>query len=345
MLEFRVGRDVGGGGEAVIRRKNDESVFREAVFLKGGEEEADVGVDLGDEVAVGRGVSFSRKLARRQNRRVWCGEWEVEKEGLAVAGGGAFSKEREGLFDETGLHVFHLKIGPDRAAAPQFGHRAVGDGSRGHGGGAIVGQPHVRRHIEGCADAEEAVEAIGERAVGEGLGEIDVFELSARARPIEAKVPFAEDGGGVAVFAEEARDSGTVRLDERWVVTLQHALFQTSTPCIAAGEERVAGGSTEGGSGVGVRETQASTREAVEVRRSPGALGIVARDVADAEVVGKDVDDVWRRSRGPGGERDKQGPNGSEDHPVTSSAEPPDFFIGSVTYYVTLDFEYFLRKT
>mgnify|MGYP003868236199 CR=1 FL=1 len=49
--------------------------------------------------------------------------------------------------------------------------------------------------------------------------------------------------------------------------------------------------------------------------------------------------------RGPGGERDKQGPNGSEDHPVTSSAEPPDFPKGSVTYYVTLDFEYFLRKT
>ena len=258
--------------------------------------------------------------------------------------GGAFGKEREGFFDETGLHVFHLKIGSNRAAAPQFGDGAVGDDGRGHGGGAVVGQPHVGRHVEGCADTEEAVEAIGERAVGEGLGEIDVFELSAGPRPIEAKVPFAEDGGGVAVFAEEARDGGTVRLDERWVVTLQHALFQTSTPCVAAGEERVAGGRTEGRSGVGVRETQASTREAVEVRGLPSALGIVAGDVADAEVVGKDVDDVWRRSRGPGGDRDKKARNDREDNSVISSAEKLFFLRGSVTYYVTLCFEHFLRK-
>lgn len=172
--------------------------------------------------------------------------------------------------------------------------------------GAVVGEPHVGRHVERGADAEEAVESVRERAVGEGLGEVDVFEVRAGAGPVEAEVPFAKGGGRVAVVAEETRDGRATGLDERRVVALEDALFQTSAPGVAAGEERVARGSAERGGGVRVGEAQALAGEAVEVRGRPRAAWVVTGDVADPEIVGENVDDV-RRSRGAGGDEEQDG--------------------------------------
>lgn len=77
VINFGVGGDIGGGSEAVVGGKDDEGVFREAVFFERGDEDADVGIDLRDEIAVGGGAGFSVELARGQNRGVRApGQWD-----------------------------------------------------------------------------------------------------------------------------------------------------------------------------------------------------------------------------------------------------------------------------
>ena len=152
-------------------------------------------------------------------------------------------------------------------------------------------------------------------AAAERLSVIDVFGLGAGASPVEAEVPFAEHGGGVAVRLEKRGDGGAAGFDERWTEALEYALFEATAPSVAARQERVAARRAKRGRGVGVGEAEAFAGEAIHVRGLPRAGGVVSGDVADAEVVGEDVDDVGRRGGVEGG-AEQQGEEQARNHLV-----------------------------
>ena len=147
------------------------------------------------------------------------------------------------------MDVVHLEIRADRTAAPKFGHGTVGNRRGGDGGGTILVEPDIGRHIEGGADAEKPIETSRGGTGGEGLGEVDILERGTVADPIQAEVPFAEDGGGVAMLLEKGGDRETAGLDERGVVALEDALFELPAPRVATGEERIAARRAKRGGG------------------------------------------------------------------------------------------------
>jgi hypothetical protein len=72
--------------EPVVGGDDHERVVGESGAVEGVEEPADVGIDLGDEVAVGGRAGAPLERGCRQQRRVRCRQWEVEKERPTVAG-------------------------------------------------------------------------------------------------------------------------------------------------------------------------------------------------------------------------------------------------------------------
>ena len=123
--------------------------------------------------------------------------------------------------------------------------------------------------------------------------------------PSQAEVPLADAGGGVALVLEQARDGEPARLDERRRAALQHAALQRTAPGVAAGQDAVARGRADGRGTMGVGEDHAFARQAVEVRRADFGFRVEAAQVAVAEVVGEDEDDVG--PRGGSGERGGRG--------------------------------------
>ena len=90
--------------------------------------------------------------------------------------------------------------------------------------------------------------------------------------------------------AEDARQRRPARLDDQRGVAGQDAGARLA-PRIFAGEHRVAGRRAGGGRRMRVGETDAFARQPIDVRRLD-ARGAVGGDVAVAEVVGVDQDDV-----------------------------------------------------
>ncbi len=90
--------------------------------------------------------------------------------------------------------------------------------------------------------------------------------------------------------AEDARQRRPARLDDQRSVAGQDAGARLA-PRIFAGEHRVAGRRAGGGRRMCVGETDAFARQPIDVRRLD-ARGAVGGDIAVAEIVGVDQDDV-----------------------------------------------------
>jgi hypothetical protein len=109
-----------------------------------------------------------------------------------------------------------------------------------------------------------------------------------------AEMPFADEAGGVAVLLQQRGDGRAGGLDEEWVEGVGDAtVIERRAPAVAAGDEGVARGRADGGGRVGVRETPALAREAIEIRCADECrIGAVGTEAAVAVVVGEDDDDV-----------------------------------------------------
>src|SRR5690606_4865715 len=101
---------------------------------------------------------------------------------------------------EPGHDRLVIEILADESGAPEFRSGAVTDPSIRHARDTISLEMHVRRHVERRADAVKLVEPVSQRTAAEGLREIDVLGCLTGAHPVQAKVPFAEDAGTVAVI-------------------------------------------------------------------------------------------------------------------------------------------------
>ena len=109
----------------------------------------------------------------------------------------------------------------------------------------------------------------------------------------EADVPFADQAGAVAgPFEHRGRGRfGGVHRQRRFAV--EDAGAGGVAPGVLAGDEGVAGRRADGAGGVGVGEAEAFARKPVAMRRLDGLRAVTA-EVAVADVVGKDEDDVGR---------------------------------------------------
>ncbi len=111
--------------------------------------------------------------------------------------------------------------------------------------------------------------------------------------PLPAEMPFADSAGVIAELASEAGNGHALRRDERGTPEIDDAGLQRAAPVIAAGEQGVARGRAHAGGGMRIGKTHALCGEAIDVRRVDFATrGIVATDIAVAEVIGKDHDDI-----------------------------------------------------
>lgn len=117
--------------------------------------------------------------------------------------------------------------------------------------------------------------------------------LLGRHRPVPAEMPLADAGGPHALLLGERADRHPVGSDE-WLLPGAHdPRLQPRPPVIAAGEERVAGGGTDSRRRMGVGKPHALRGELVDVRRGdPPTVGVVAVDIAVAEIVGVDHHNV-----------------------------------------------------
>jgi len=108
--------------------------------------------------------------------------------------------------------------------------------------------------VVGDVGAEIGVEAARGGAGRDGPGEIDVAEsrgtagrrLAVFRRPLPAEMPFADAVGGVAVLLEESGGGEAAFFNERLTPGAEDLGFETGAPTVAAGEESVTRGGTDG---------------------------------------------------------------------------------------------------
>lgn len=268
------------GGGAVVRGEDDEGVFAELVFFEGGEEAADVGVELLDVVAVKSGLAGATELGGGGDVGVWGAGSEVEEEGFF--GGGFTLDEGDGFLGEGGVDLI-FDAGGGEASGEVFAFDdLVGFAGLAADEVVVLDEGAVFVVVIG-GDAEVVGEADFEGA-GDGGG-VPVLAV--------AEVPFADGGGVVAVSLEEGGDGHALGVDAVAVS------FFVESPRGMSGEEAVAGRGAEGGGGVDVAELDALGGDAVDVGRADLG-GAVAAEVAKAQVIGVDHDDVWF-IRGEGG--------------------------------------------
>ena len=294
--EGEVGRGMAfaGGEAAVVGHEDDDGAVGEAVFLEGGEDAAEAGVELFQHRGIGRMVldeaHIAGALAAPRVRRggelflfVFCDE--------VGAGRDRRVRGEEGQIGEEGF----VRVGVDE------GHGGVGDAVGGLGVVARIG-----RRGGGFRIPELGV-ALGALAGGEAGAEA----LGVGGEFAAAEVPLAGEEGRVTAVAQRFGEGG---LGEREVVGVgggeefagAHAgdeIGDAEARRIFSGHDAAAGGRADAAGGVALGETQAAFREGINVRRFIERVRVVRADVHVAEVVGEDEDDVGARRRGGVGGR------------------------------------------
>ena len=113
-----------------------------------------------------------------------------------------------------------------------------------------------------------------------------------RATAFETEPPFTNDPGAVAGALEDFRDRGFVGAEWNFRVPADAGVAR-----VQAGHQCGAGGCADAGACVALRETQALGGKLIQVGRFDFLLPIAA-EVAVAQIVGEDEDDVGARAKG-----------------------------------------------
>ena len=134
---------------------------------------------------------------------------------------------------------------------------------------AVVLNPDVGRHIEGCGNTIVVVKADGIRPVFDlPLPVRIVFAgcFAIRRGEIHAQVPLADHAGVVAVVLQHGGNRLTTRLDQVWRKAIKHTRLLLAAPVVTPGEHAVTGGSAHCGRAVRVHKLHALPGQAVHVR-------------------------------------------------------------------------------
>ena len=221
---------------AVVAGHDEERVLGLAGPLQRIHDEANLGVDLSDEVAVLADFSAAHELLGRDPGPVGRRQREVEEERLP-----GFLRALFDVSDRVAREVRqHIEeVEPFRRFARSPEHGPVEASRFMHGGRSfarVVLDIDVRSHVERRRDDVRVVEAQRRRSVRDGSGEVDlqpgrfreirrplvcrrcvVFGPILRfreGRPVQAQVPLADHCRVVAAGAEEAGHCQAFRFDQ-----------------------------------------------------------------------------------------------------------------------------------
>lgn len=302
--------EFGGGAAAevehaaVITGDKDKGVVGNAALFEAFHDLADDPVEFVNEVAVDAGLACALKTLSGSEGVVDIGGGEEAEEGFFVAGldplGGFFGEGGadfvvveafvgfDGAFEAVRAALSFLgfdgRDGGDVFFAPaDVDDRVVGVAAD----DAVVFDINVRRGAVHDGHAEVVVETEVLRSGAEGFFPI-VFAL------LETEVPFAEDGGVVSALFEKVGDGEGFGGDEEGRGDgsgAPEAFAIGSAEGVFAGEEPVAGRSADGGGRVGVGKAFSFGGQPVDVGGFEFG-GAVAAEIAVAEIVGEDEDDV-----------------------------------------------------
>ena len=298
---------------AVVRGEDPECVALEAEFFDEVHEAADFAVEARDHGGVGGARVWVREVGARAVVG-WVGELaEVFGEGVVgdlereVRDGGGDVAEKGAILvgADEGAGLFADEIG---------GVDLAGEGGVGGGRGEVgAGCEFLVRGEFGVADFDVPLvvpEVRRVEVVGDGLAVVAVEAVetllernAVGAGPAEA--PFAETAGRVARGLEEFGERDGVGGDGELALGLHLAVVADERVAgMLARHEHAAGRGADVVAGVVVGELQALGGEAIEVGRADDFLTERA-EVAVAEIVGEDEDDIGRARRrgGRGGGR------------------------------------------
>ena len=216
-------------------------------------------------------------------------------------------EELDAFFEEEEVDFFEVEVGVDFsrtvvAGVGMFGQgRAVEDLGWGDGNAVAV---DVGVEPVGCGatgGSVEVVESLVEGSVWDGAGVVDSMDgreavltdgVSVLVKEGEANVPFADEGGCVSFSLEHGGECESILFDEAGASGAGEDAFHAGSEGHASGEDAVAGGRADGGGAVSVGKTESFAGELVDVGCGDFGLVVVATEVAVAEVVGEDEEDV-----------------------------------------------------
>ena len=311
--------EVGARGAAIVTGDDDERVLGDACRFCCTHDLANGIVRFHDEVGIEADAAFALPFLTRQDGSVRGVERQVEEERRALL---CFRLDDFLRFtSEGGQHVFATEAGRTGALA-SVAHGAARvheelDLFRGIGRYVVVFDEAVGHHVQRGTDAKVGVKADAVRAVGDGLGVIDIVHLiglfdvqllrGASAHPVHAQVPFAHTMRGVTLSLEHAGYGQASLLDQTWTEAAEHTALQLGPPRVAARHHAVARGCADTGAGVRIRENHALLGETIKARRGDLAFGIEALHIAITKIIAEDEDDVgFVASAGGGGESEAE---------------------------------------
>ena len=293
---------------AVVAGKEDEGVLSEVEALECFEELADNVVELENEVAVRAGLGFAFEGVCGKGGEVDGLSGVEEEEGLAGGFLGVLFEEVDAFFKEEKVDFFEVEVGGDLsrtvvAGVGMFGQRRAVEDLGWGDGNAVAVDVGVEPVCGGATGgAVEVIESAVKRAVWNGAGVVDSVNgldavladgISVLVKEGEADVPFADEGGCVAVFLEHSGKREAIFFDEAGAAGAGEDAFHAGSKGHASGEDAVAGGRADGGRAVSVGKTKAFAGELVDVGCGNLGLIVVATEIAVAEVVGEDEENVW----------------------------------------------------
>jgi len=166
--------------------------------------------------------------------------------------------------------------------------------------GPPVLQPAIGVHVQRSRDDVAVIEPQRLGAVRNGLVPIDglgVGFATGLRRPVQAQVPLADAGGGVAVPLEQRGHRQTVGFDQGLAVAAEHAFLEARPPAVAPGQEAVPRGGADRRGRVRVGEPNPLRGQSIHRRRRHFRLPTVAAGIAVPQVVGENEDDVGPAAR------------------------------------------------
>ena len=303
---------------AVVAGDDEQGVVGDAQAVEGVSDEPHGVVELQDGLAAKSHGAFAAEAFVRVARHVDVVRAEVHEERLV----GIFTHEsdcicRDGVGDvlvapERPSAAFHVTDAAD-AVDDALVVSVVGAGFelgeqlRVAGSGGLAGKVAGVTYGDRCGGVvildtavlnENAGHAVGCGGHDVGIVKTDVFGGQVeRTVPVllpadgaKAEVPLADGGGGVALVSEHVGEGVLVGVDEQVGVAVGYVGLGTAETVFAR-QEGVARRGGRRGDGVGVGEADTAAGDAVDARRRD-AFGAITGEVAVAEVVGHEQDDV-----------------------------------------------------
>lgn len=301
----------------VVAGAKDKGLAGQRKVIQGIEEAADEGIELGHEVAISSGGGATQISQPGEPGGVWGGEGQVEEKGLSGCGR-AGAEEAVGAIAEGGEDCGEIETRSHETGSPEgAGEAILGVLARSQGGErgeeGVVLEEAIGRLVERVGEDKGFLKPMVERASAGGAGEVEEgrVEVAQEAAtglgrsledrlatgawaPVEAEVPFPDNGGVVTLGAEKGGQGGSSGLEEGRAITTNEASGQAATPGIAAGKKVVTGRGADGRGGVGVGEAKSLCSQAVQAGGGEPGFGVVGGEVAPAEVVGENQDNVRR---------------------------------------------------